>query len=201
MKSCMKYCGARMKISVCVKLIAAAAVMVFFSGCAQIKAPAYSPDYAVVDDLKGLDIGQTSVGNFTPRDPGAAVNKIWLRAMRMESPSGTFVQYLEDAIRYDLKEVGVYDPSSTTVINASVLRNEIDLSGLSQGYGRMEVEINVAKQGQVIFSKNYRANTQFESSLIGAVAIPKGQNAYPLLVRELLKKVYMDPEFIAAVRK
>lgn len=183
------------------KLIAVAAAMLLFSGCAQLKAPAYSPDYAVVDGLKGLDIGNTAVGEFSPREPDAAVNKVWLRAMRMESPNGTFVQYLEDAIRHDLKEIGVYSPASTTVINATVLRNEIDLSGFSQGHGIMEVDVSVTKQNVVILDKTYRANTQFKSSFVGAVAIPNGQNAYPALVRELLKKMYMDPEFIAAVRK
>jgi hypothetical protein len=34
---------------------------------------------------------------------------------------------------------------------------------------------------------------------MGTVAIPAGQAAYPQLVRELLRKVYADPQFLAAL--
>jgi len=65
----------------------------------------------------------------------------------------------------------------------------------------MEVTLTVMRDGQKKLSKSYKANTSFESSFAGIVAIPAGQAAYPQLVRALLREVYSDPQFIAAIAK
>lgn len=96
--------------------------------------------------------------------------------------------------------MGIYDQTSTTQFNAVILKNEIDVSGLSKGYGLMEVKLSNIKRGHAIFEKVYTANTQFESSFSGTVAVPKGQSEYPSLVRALLQKVYSDTDFIEAVK-
>lgn len=188
-----------MRFSWQLTVVVAAATLV--SGCASFTAPAYSPHYETIDRLKKINIEKLSVGEAQPRDTNAPVNTITLRGAPLTSPSGTFANYLENAIRSDLMELGLYDPKSTTRIDAVILKNEIDVSGFSTGYGAMEVKLTINKKGALTFEKVYLVNTQFESSFAGAVAIPKAQNEYPNLVRALLQKVYADPAFIEAVKK
>lgn len=183
------------------RLLLAALAVSFISACASLTAPPYSPSYEALDRLKKMNIEKLSVGKVGPSDPDAPVNRITLRGASLSSPNGTFGGYLENAIRSDFIEIGVFDPSSTSQVDATILKNDIDISGISIGYGVMEVKLSVVKRGDLAFEKDYSANTQFESSFAGAVAVPKGQSEYPNLVRALLQKVYNDPDFIKAVKK
>jgi hypothetical protein len=114
------------------------------------------------------------------------------------SPSGSFAQYLQDALMRDLSEISAYDPKAPTRIAARILVNDIDL-GVINGTGRMDVEVTVTRDNAQRLRKTYRAETAFDSSYANIVAVPAGQAAYPRLVRALLRKVYADPQFVAAI--
>lgn len=169
-------------------------------GCASFIAPNYSADYESLDRLKATKPGKLQVAEVKPTDVEAPVNKISLRAARLESPDGTFSKYLEKAIARDLAEIGALDPKSDTRLDATMLKNEIDISGFGTGTGTMQVELTVTRGVAQRLRKVYRASTEFESSFAGAVAIPKGQAEYANLVRAFLKQVYTDPAFIAAIQ-
>ena len=68
------------------------ALAVLATGCASPKAPAYSPDYAALDQLKAAKPSTIAVVKVQPTDPNAPVNRISLRGTRLDSPSGTFVK-------------------------------------------------------------------------------------------------------------
>lgn len=148
-----------------------------------------------------MGLGKLSVGQFQPRDANAPVNNIRLRAARLGTPEGNFAGYLETAIRSDLTDMGLYDAASPIRLDALILNNTIDISGFSTGYGAIEVKFSLSRNGTVSLEKIYRADIQFESSLLGRVAIPKGQTEYPRLVRTLLQNVYSDPAFAEGTRK
>jgi hypothetical protein len=133
-----------------------------------------------------------------PTEPEDKVNTVRLRSARLLSPSGSFAQYLQDALMRDLSEISVYDPKAPTRIAARILVNEIDL-GVINGTGRMDVEVTVTRDGTQRLRKTYRAETAFDSSYASIVAVPAGQAAYPRLVRALLRQVYADPQFVAAI--
>ncbi|HCU83910.1 MULTISPECIES: hypothetical protein [unclassified Methylophilus] len=183
------------------KFLFLAMLMALLPGCASLQAPNYSPDYETLDHLKKLNLEKLSVGNFQPNDPNATVNKISLRGSSMKAPEGVFSTYLENAIRSDLKEIGILESSSNTKLNATVLKNDIDISGISKGSGILSVNLTIVKNGAVTLDKVYSTTTQFESSFAGAVAIGIGQREYPNLVRTFLKNVYNDSEFINAIKK
>lgn len=183
------------------RALLAGLLVTLLSGCASFVAPAYSPDYPSVDRLKNSQLDKIAVGTFQPQKPDAPVNRITLRGTPLNPAAGTFATYLENAIRSDLKELGVLDPAARTRIDATLLQNDIDVSGFSKGEGTMEVRLTVSTKDAVVHEKVYLAKTQFESSFAGAVAIPRGQNEYPTLVRTLLQQVYSDPSFIQSVRK
>jgi len=183
------------------KFLVAVATVLLVSGCASVNVPPYSPHYETIDRLKKLDIEKMSVGEVGPRDPDAAVNQITIRGTAtLKSPSGTFASYLENALRSDLMEMGFYDPTSTTQIDAIIFKNDIE-AGLSTGTGVMEVMLTIKKKGKRTFEKTYVANIQFESAFAGAMAFDRSIPQYPNLVRALLLKVYRDSAFIKAVKK
>lgn len=177
-----------------------ASIAVLTTGCASLVAPTYSPDYPSLDRLKAGKLDKVAVGTFQPRDPQAPVNKITLRGASLATPQGTFAEYLESAMRSDLNELRVLDPAAQTRIDAVLLKNDIDVSGFSTGTGILVVALKVSKRGATVLEKTYTANTQFESSFAGAVAIPKGMNEYPVLVRALLQNIYTDTAFINAIK-
>jgi hypothetical protein len=171
------------------------------SGCAQLKAGPYSPSYEALDQLKRqAPLAKTRVAELQPRDAKAAVNQISLRGASMGAAQGSFTAYLQDALIADLKELGAYDPQASTRIDATLLKNGIDISGFTTGTGAIEIELVVTRDDTQRLKKKYAANTQFESSFAGAVAVPKAMTEYPALARALLAKVYADPEFARALK-
>jgi hypothetical protein len=179
---------------------AAGVAVLALTGCASLVAPPYSPDYATLDRLKGQPLQKVSVGSFRPTEETAPVNTIGLRAARLISPRGSFAKYLEDALIQDLREVSLHDPGSALRVEATVVRNTIDIGGISTGSGHMQIELAVVRGATPVLKKTYEATTQFESSFAGNIAIPKGQLEYVNLVRALLAKVYADPAFINALK-
>lgn len=169
-------------------------------GCTTLVAPNYSPDYETLDKLKAAKPGKVQVMPVKPEAPAAAVNRVTLRGGVLHSPDGTFSKYLQQALIRDLQEIGALDAAAGTQIEATVLKNDIDVRGFSTGAGLMEVDFSISRAGSVRLKKVYRAETKFESSIAGAVAVPKGQVEYANLVRALLSKVYADSEFINAIR-
>lgn len=176
----------------------ALAAAVLATGCAPLLAPPYAADYETLDRLEATRPGMVALAKAQPSDANDKVNTVRLRSARLLSPSGSFAQYLQDAMMRDLSEIYVYDPKAPTRIAARVLVNEIDL-GVINGAGRMEVEITVTRDATQRLRKTYRAETAFDSSYASIVAVPAGQAAYPRLVRALLRQVYADPQFVAAI--
>ena len=176
----------------------ALAAAVLATGCAPLLAPPYAADYETLDKLEATRPGMVALAKAQPSDANDKVNTVRLRSARLLSPSGSFAQYLQDAMMRDLSEISVYAPKAPTRIAARVLVNEIDL-GVINGAGRMEVEITVTRDATQRLRKTYRAETAFDSSYASIVAVPAGQAAYPRLVRALLRQVYADPQFVAAI--
>lgn len=166
------------------------------TGCATYMAPSYTPDYTALDNLKRQKVSKIAIESVEPKNPNETVNKITLRGAALASASGSYAQYLEDAIKSDLIDANLLDQNSLLRLSAFLLNNDINISGFSTGYGKIEAKFSINRSGTAIFVKKIAAETEFESSFAGAVAIPKGQNEYPNLVRELLKKLYTDKEFL-----
>ncbi len=184
------------------KIIIAAlyALILMITGCT-IMAPSYTPDYSSLDALKRRNVSKVAIGPVEPKDPNAKVNNITLRGSTLASPSGTYAQYLEDAIKSDLSDANLLDQNSLFSLSAFLINNDINIAGFGTGYGTIEARFSINRNGTALFDKIIAVGTEFESSFAGAVAIPKGQNEYPNLVRALLKKLYIDEEFINVLQR
>lgn len=180
--------------------IAAFAVVVA-SGCAQM-APNYSPSVEGIQKMRDSGASKVRVGTFEAKlVAGHKNDAIGLRASTMESPyGGKFTSYLEEALKSELQAAKLLDDKSTIEIGGVMTKNDVDISGFSQGSAEIEARVTVKKSGQVRFDKVKYTRTTFESSFAGAIAIPAGRNAYPELVRTFLAGLYGDPDFIAALK-
>lgn len=181
-------------------VMAAVVASMTLMGCASFKAPSYSSDYAAVDALKSYKLQKMAVATVKPEDPEAKVNKISLRGNSLVVDGGTFSTYLHDAIVSDLTDAGLYDPRSRTRLDIEILENDIDVSGISTGTGVLAVDLKVVNNDAVVLDRKYSAYTQFDSSFAAMMAIPKGQNEYPNLVRKLLSNIYNDRRFVDALQ-
>jgi hypothetical protein len=191
--------GLRLRLRLRSLRASGALAMAFLAtGCAPLLAPPYAADYEALDQLEAARPGVVALARAQPTSPEEPVNTVQLRRAKLLSPSGSFAHYLQDALMRDLSEISAYDPKSSTRIAARILVNDIDL-GVINGTGRMDVEIVVTRDDAQRLRKTYRAETAFDSSYASIVAVPAGQAAYPRLVRALLRKVYADPQFVAAI--
>lgn len=176
-------------IVVCLSLI--------LSACS-IQAPEYQVSIDNVQTMKNADLQPIKVDKIATNKE---LNKISLRGSPMSSAVGTgYGDYLAKALEDELKLAKIWSGVSSTVISGELISNDIDVSGVSTGTGDLTVNFKVTRDNSVIFTKEVSAQIEFESSFIGAVAIPNGQKNYVTLIQKLINNLVTDDEFIAAVK-
>jgi hypothetical protein len=170
------------------------------TGCS-LMAPNYNPSIENVQKLRDSGAGKARVGAFEPRlASGQSDESIQLRGAGMQSPYGKFSAYIQEAIKLEFSTAQLLDDKAQIEIGGVVMKNDVSVGGISEGFGEIEARVIVKRDGQVRYDKVNFARHTFETSFAGAVAIPAGQRAYPELVQKFLAVLYSDPEFIAALR-
>ena len=184
-----------------VVLFTGIAVSAFLVGCAG-PAPNYAPSIDNVETLKkiqGAPAVKTGAIAVTAGMPGAA--SLQLRANTMTSPVGkNYGDYIAAALRQELELAKLYNPQSGVEISGTLLKNNIDAGGISTNAGQIEARFVVTANGQVRFDKVKRIEKKWDSSFVGAVAIPLAANNYPLMVQSLVAALVTDPDFVKAIR-
>ena len=177
------------------------AVSAILTGCAS-QAPNYAPSIDNVEVLKQIGVGttvKTGTIGVTPDTSGA--QSIGLRGSKMVSPIGdNYGDYIAAALRQELELAKLYNPQSGVEISGTLIENDINTKGFSTGSGEIEARFLVTAKGQVRFDKIKRIERQWESSFIGAVAIPRAMSNYPLMVQSLVSSLAADPDFVKALR-
>ncbi len=119
----------------------------------------------------------------------------------MASPVGSdYAAYLAEALRQELVMAGKLDAQSKLEISGMLLKNDIDATGFSTAQGEIEARFVVRNDGQIRYDRVQLAKLAWESSFAGAVAIPKAQQQYPLMVQALLAQLLADSEFRTAIK-
>ena len=182
-------------------LFAGIAVSAFLVGCAG-PAPNYAPSIDNVETLKkiqGATAVKTGVISVAPGLQGGAA--LQLRANTMTSPVGkNYGDYIAEALRQELELAKLYNPQSGIEISGTLLKNNIDAGGISTNAGQIEARFVVTANGQVRFDKVKRIEKKWDSSFVGAVAIPLAANNYPVMVQSLVAALVTDPDFVKAIR-
>jgi hypothetical protein len=128
-------------------------------------------------------------------------NSLSLRANSMTSPVGSnFGDYIAAALRSELELAKLHNPQSAVVISGVLLKNNINAGGISTNDGQIEVRFIVKRGDQVRFDKIKQINYEWESSFVGAIAIPAARNAYPVMVQKLITQLVTDPDFVKALK-
>ena len=175
------------------------AIAALATGCA-MQAPRYQPSLDNVEAVKKVP-SPMAVGAFTVQAGGAGVTAIGLRGSSMTSPVGAdYAAYLADALQQELQLAGKLDAKSKIVITGVLVKNDIAAGGFSTNSGEIEANFTVLKDGKESWRGSQRAELSWESSFIGAVAIPKAQQQYPLVVRKLITQLFADAGFLAALK-
>jgi len=172
--------------------------ILIISGCTSF-APPYQPDFELVNKLKSTDLPAMKTGEFTEQNE--LVNKITIRGGPMVSPyEKSYAKYLEKALEEELKQSELWDKSSNIVISGTLLINELDGSGISVGESDMSANFIVTKNGNKLYDKTHTIHHEWESSFVGAIAIPAAQNNYPISIQKLLVKFLSDEEFLTIIK-
>ena len=174
-------------------------VVLFVAGCAQV-APPYQASIPNVQILRDAGIRPVKVAELAP---GKAANNeaISLRGSPMSSPvNGKYTDYVADAMRTELRAAMLYQDSTPLQIGGVLLKNDVDVSGFSEGSAEMEVQVVVRQGDQLRYDRVKYTRIKFDSSFAGAVAIPAGVRAYPGLVQQFLTELFSDKDFISALK-
>jgi hypothetical protein len=170
------------------------------SGCGLV-APQYSASMDNVQLLKGAGDISAKVGKFDFVPGPGNYDSISMRASHMSSPyENSYSAYLTEAIKQELSLAGKLKPETDIEITGALLKNEINVAGLNVGTGDIQARFIVKKGTIVRYDQTKSVHHQWDSSFIGAVAIPRGQQQYPTLVQKLLATLYADRDFLTALK-
>lgn len=164
------------------------------AACAHTPAPAYQPAVANTESLQSARTG-IRVGLFDAA-PGAENERLRARAVSLTGGSdGLYTTYLRDAVSTELETAGRLDPSSTTVIEGTLVRNELNAGGASSADAVIAARFLVKRGDVAVYNETLTAEHEWDSSFIGMIAVPAALQNYVATVQKLLGKLFSDPSF------
>ena len=181
------------------QLIVAFAVGLIAAGCAQ-SLETHQASLQAVERLRSINIPPLRVGKFSPAPELASQDRsISIRAVNLTSPDhGSFAEYLGGALETDLRAGGKLDGNSKFVIEGLLTDNQVS-AGISDGTASLAAKFSVSAEGKNVFEKTLVARSTWDSSFVGAIAIPEAINHYSSLYEELVLKLLTDQDFNSAV--
>jgi hypothetical protein len=187
-------------------LRAATACLVALSvvGCASVKMAAPAATASTVEKLRAANLAPAAVGTFgLAAGKNAEMDKVLNNGLRGSSVSpaaGTFSQQLKDTLIAELRAAGLYDERSNAVIEGKLTDSKVD-AAMSKGTGRLAAQITVNRGGSKVFDKEVVVDAEWESSFVGAVALPAAINQYNGMYKTLAAKLFDDPDFRRALAR
>ncbi|MBE0359659.1 hypothetical protein [Pseudoalteromonas aliena] len=169
----------------------------FLSACT-IQVPPYNADISNVSKLKEVSKNPISVGKI---ESEKKLNKISLRGSPLISSVGTsYGEYIENALLQELKLAKLWSGVAKKQVTGKLVDHDIDVTGFSNGSAFIKVNFVVSEGDSILFEKVVSAEHTFDSSIMGAIAIPNGQRSYVALIQKLLKNLYSDEKFIESIQ-
>jgi len=178
-----------------------AAMLAVLTGCATVKMPAPAPSAANAEKLRATKLVPAQVGTFTlaAGKPAAMDTTLGgLRGSSVQPTNGSFAGQLRDEIATELTAAGLLDPKSGIVIEGQLTDSMVD-AAIGTGKGRLAAKIQVKRDGKTLFDKEVVAEASWESSFVGAIALPAAINQYGALYKTLVGKLFDDADFKRAL--
>ena len=170
------------------------------SGCALV-APHYNASLENVQRLKDAGMQPAKVGNFTSAPDKANANPISIRGSSLNSPyEGSYAKYLAQALEQELSLAGKLAPDAQMEFSGALLKNDISVPPMGSASGDLAARFVITRGGQTRYDQVKSIHDEWDSSFVGAVAIPRAQERYPTMVQKLLSALFTDPAFLQAVK-
>ncbi len=192
------------KLSTSLRLASVAIVSVALFGCATVKMPVpTTPSADNLTTLRGANLAPAKAGAFVlAAGKPAAMDKTLdgLRGSSVEPANGSFAQTLREELVVELKAAGLYDEASTTVITGELTDSMVD-AAIGTGTGKLGAHFTVTRGGKSVYDKVLVVDAKWDSSFVGAIALPAAINQYTALYKTLAGKLFADPDFQKALAK
>lgn len=184
-------------------LVPLAVLACVLTGGCSIKAPAYHTSIDNVQTLQGFGPAKLSVGSVKADDKtGSNLDYISARGLQFESPyADGYAGYLREALRADLSAAGRFDAAAPRVIDAVLIANRLDASGINTAEAEIAARFSLTEGGRVLYQKEHAAKHRWDSSFLGALAAQHAMNNYGATMQKLIGRLFADPEFAAAARR
>jgi hypothetical protein len=170
------------------------------SGCALV-APHYSPALENVQRLKDAAMQPAKVGNFTSTPGKGNTNPISIRGSSLNSPyEGSYAKYLAQALEQELSLAGKLSPDAQMEFSGALQKNDISVPPMGSASGDLAARFVITRGGQTRYDQVKSIHDEWDSSFVGAIAIPRAQERYPIMVQKLLSELFTDPAFLQAVK-
>ena len=192
-----------MNVIRCLVRLGALATAVSLVGCVTVKsaAPNASPDS--VQAIRASGAAPMKAGTFglaAGKDADMDTTLGGLRGSSMEPASGHFLQDLREDLVADLKAAGLYSDGSDIAIDAQLTDSQVD-AAIGTGTGRLAARFQVRRGGKLTFDKEISVDAKWESSFVGGIAIPAAVQQYGALYQALVRQLFADADFRAAVAR
>lgn len=181
--------------------LAAGLLALCLSACGTLPLGSAQPSFENVQALQSGQAGVISVGEFSasPSLAAARNRSVPARGYDVTPPQGaSFSDYLKERLKAELAAAGRYDAKAPTTISGVLTLNELDASGTSVGTARLGARFKLVREAHALYDKEIDVDDRWESSFVGATAIPGAVNHYTALYKALLGKLFADEEFRSA---
>lgn len=177
--------------------VGAGVLLVLLFGCTTVMPPPMASGENS-QALRAANLTPTNVGMFklaTGRPPSMDTELSGgLRGGNISAPSGSYSQHLKEALKAELQSAGLLDLQSRYVIEGQLIDSKID-AAIGTGTARLAARFQVKREGQVLFDKELVVEDSWDSSFMGAVAIPRAIEHYGATYKSLVGKLLNDSDF------
>ncbi len=183
--------------------LAAALLCLSLTACVTVKLPAPTGSADNVQKLRAAPLAPAAAGSFglaagKPADMDTRVGG--LRGSSLEPSNGSFARHLRDTLVAELVAAGLHDDKSAIRIDAELTESALD-AAIGTGTGSLGARFTVTRAGKQVYNKTLRVQQSWESSFVGAVALPEAINRYGNFHKLLIGQLFDDAEFRAALAK
>lgn len=186
------------------KLFAVVFLGLLATGCAQITMGTPQPSVDNIADLRQANLAQAWLGSFsldTAQPPQMDKGHSLRGANSVQAPtSGSFAEYLKESLKVELAAAGLLNPQADAVISGILTDSQVDAS-INTGKGSIKARFRVTRGGAKRYEKELSVHSEWESSFVGAMAIPLAAQQYEGLYRKLVARLIADPDFRRALAK
>lgn len=153
--------------------------------------------------LRNVPLAPAAVSEFALAQgkPAAKDKSVSMRGTSLVSPvGGSLSKYLEETLRKELQAANLLDASSGTQISGFLVDSDVD-AAIGTGTGYLTARFLVKKTDGIAYDRELSTKLEWESSFMGAIAIPTAAQNYAFLYKKLVGTLFDDPDFRQALAK